>query len=99
MTYRIDYSPEAEEHLRALTRRQQAIVLDVVETKLTHEPLRHTRNRKHMRPNDLSLWELRIGDLRVYYDTDSGPPPVVHVRAVGIKWHDRVRIGKETFRP
>jgi mRNA-degrading endonuclease RelE of RelBE toxin-antitoxin system len=99
VAYRIEYSPEAEEHLRALTRRQQAIVLDVVETRLTDEPLTETRNRKRMRPNDLALWELRIGDLRVYYDVDRGPPRVVQVRAVGTKSRDRVRIGKETFRP
>jgi mRNA-degrading endonuclease RelE of RelBE toxin-antitoxin system len=99
VAYRIEYSPEAEEHLRVLTRRQQAIVLDVVETTLTEQPLTETRNRKRMRPNGLALWELRIGDLRVYYDVDPGPPRVVQVRAVGIKSRDRVRIGKETFRP
>jgi len=42
VAYRIEYSPEAEEHLRVLTRRQQAIVLDVVEkAALVHVPIVH----------------------------------------------------------
>jgi mRNA-degrading endonuclease RelE of RelBE toxin-antitoxin system len=99
VAYRIEYSPEAEEHLRVLTRREQAIVLDVVETRLADDPLIATTNRKPMRRAGLGAWELRIGDLRVYYDVDQGPPPVVEVRAGGVKLRDRVRIGKETFRP
>jgi len=48
-----------------------------------------------MRPNPLAPWELRIGNLRVYYDVEEDPETVVHVRAVGIKERNRVRIGKE----
>src|SRR5215470_2233215 len=69
MPYRIAYSPDAEEHLRLLTARQQAIVLDTVDEQLVHQPTLETRNRKPMRPNPVAPWELRIGDLRVYYDT------------------------------
>jgi hypothetical protein len=38
---------------------------------------------------------LRIGDLRVYYDVEDDPEPVVRVRAVGIKDHNALRIGGE----
>jgi mRNA-degrading endonuclease RelE of RelBE toxin-antitoxin system len=31
LAYRIEYSPDAENHLRALTARQRAIVLDTVD--------------------------------------------------------------------
>ncbi len=48
-----------------------------------------------MRPNLLAPWELRIGNLRVYYDVEDQPEPVVRIRAVGIKKRNRVRIGKE----
>jgi hypothetical protein len=47
-----------------------------------------------MRPNPVAPWELRIGILRVYYDVEANPP-IVYVRAVGIKVRDRVRIGGE----
>lgn len=50
-----------------------------------------------MRPNPLAPWELRIGDLRVYYDVEEGPEPKVLIRAVGIKERNRVRIGGKEF--
>jgi len=53
-----------------------------------------TRNRKPMRPNPLAPWELRIGDLRIYYDVNEKPEPAVAVLAVGVKERNRVRIGK-----
>ena len=97
MPYRIEYSPEAEKHLRFLTARQRATVLDGVDEQLIHEPRVETRNRKPMRPSPLAPWELRIGNLRVYYDVEDEPDPVVQIRAVGIKERNRVRIGKEVI--
>lgn len=98
MRYRIEYSPGTEEHFRALTVRQQSMILDSVERQLKYQPTVETRNRKPMRPNPLAPWELRIGDLRVYYDVEDDPELVVHVRAIGIKEGNRVRIGKEVIR-
>ncbi|MBI3797105.1 MAG: type II toxin-antitoxin system RelE/ParE family toxin [Deltaproteobacteria bacterium] len=97
MPYRIEYSPEAEEHLRFLTARQRVTVLDTVDEQLMHQPTVETRNRKPMRPNPLAPRELRVGKLRVYYDAEEEPEPVVHIRAVGIKERNRVRIGKEVL--
>ncbi len=97
MPYRIDYSPEAEDHLRELTARQQETVLDAVDEQLIYQPTVETRNRKIMRPNPLAPWELRIGQLRVYYDVEEEPEPVVVVLAVGIKERNLVRIGKEVI--
>jgi hypothetical protein len=50
-----------------------------------------------MRPNPVAPWELRIGNLRVYYDVEEEPEPVVFIRAVGIKDRGRVRIGREVI--
>ena len=97
MPYRIEYSPEAEEHLRFLTARQRVTVLDGVDEQLMYQPTVETRNRKPMRPNPLAPWELRIGKLRVYYDVEEEPEPLVFIRAVGIKDRNRVRIGKEVI--
>ena len=97
MAYGIEYSPDAEDHLRALTARQQAIVLDTVVRQLAEQPVVETRNRKPMRPNPLAPWELRIGDLRVYYDVQEEPTPMVLIRAVGVKERDRVRIGRQVI--
>ena len=97
MTYKIEYSPVAQEHLRTLTARRRVIVLDAVEEQLMHRPAVETRNRKPMRPNPVAPWELRIGNLRIYYDVEEEPERLVSIRAVGIKERKRVRIGKEVF--
>ena len=97
MPYEIEYSPETVDHLRALTARQQSVVLDMVDKQLKHQPTVETRNRKPMRPNPLAPWELRIGNLRVYYDVENDPEPIVFIRAVGIKERNQVRIGGEVI--
>ena len=51
-----------------------------------------------MRPNPLAPWELRVGDLRIYYAVEAGPEPKVLIRAIGIKERDQVRIGGKEFR-
>lgn len=48
-----------------------------------------------MRPNPIAPWELRVGDLRVYYDVEHSPEATVEVFAVGVKERNRVRIGGE----
>ena len=84
--------------MRRLTTRQQTIVLDAVDRQLLNQPNVETRNRKPMRPNPVAPWELRIGNLRVYYEVNDDPEPTVVVLAVGIKDGDRVRIGGETVK-
>lgn len=93
--FRIEYSQEAVGHLRALTACEQATVLDTVEEQLLHDPNVETRNRKPLRPNSVAPWELRIGNVRVYYDFSVDPEPVVFVQAIGVKSHNRVIIGGE----
>jgi mRNA-degrading endonuclease RelE of RelBE toxin-antitoxin system len=95
LAYNIQYSPDAEDHLRRLTARQQRIVLDIVDRQLVSQPVMETRNRKRMRPNPVAPWELRIGDLRVYYEISDEPRATVTILAVGVKERDRVRIGGE----
>jgi mRNA-degrading endonuclease RelE of RelBE toxin-antitoxin system len=93
LAFEIEYSPDAEDHLRALTARQRTTVLDEVDAQLSHEPNVETRNRKPMRPNPVAPWELRIGDLRVYYDIEYEPVAIVLIRAVGVKIRSIVKIG------
>ena len=84
--------------MRWFTIRQQRTVLDTVDRQLLHQPNMETRNRKPMRPNPVAPWELRIGDLRVYYETKDEPEPTVTILAIGIKERDQVRIGGERFK-
>ena len=94
MKYSIKYSPDAVVHLKRLTKRYQKIVLDGVERSLAHQPSNSSRNRKRMRPNAWADWELRLGDLRVYYVIGE-PDNCVSILAVGIKIGNRVVIGGE----
>jgi len=71
------------------------MVFDAVDAQLAHQPTVETRNRKPMRPNPLAPWELRIGELRVYYDVEEDPEKLVIVLAVGIKDRSRIIIGGE----
>lgn len=95
MAFVIEYSPDAEDHLRALSARQRSTVFDEIDRQLLNEPDVETRNRKPMRPNPVAPWELRIDDLRVYYDIEYDPARKVLIRAVGVKTRNLVRIGGE----
>jgi mRNA-degrading endonuclease RelE of RelBE toxin-antitoxin system len=63
---------------------------------LTREPLRETRNRKPLRENPLSHWELRVGRYRVFYDV-SELEQHVKVIAVGHKVRSKLFIGGKEF--
>src|SRR5437879_5308266 len=95
MAFAIIYSPEAVDHLAALPRASQKLVLDEVDRQLAHEPALPTRKRKVLRPNPIAPWELRLGDLRVFYAVEEQPQPRVTVAAVGLKRHNELWIGKE----
>jgi mRNA-degrading endonuclease RelE of RelBE toxin-antitoxin system len=81
--------------LKFLKKAEQNIVFDAIEKQLSAEPLKQTRNRKQLRPNDLSAWEMRVGWYRVFYDVDEADTKVI-VKAVGWKEHNKLFIrGKE----
>lgn len=61
---------------------------------LLQQPTAITRNRKPLQPNPLARFELRIGELRVYYEVNEARR-MVEIRAVGIKERNRVFIGGE----
>lgn len=94
-TYRIEYDSITEEHLVVLEAGEQAALMDAIPRQLAYQPTVETRNRKRMRPNPVASFELRVGQLRVYYDVMEGADPLVTVRAIGSKQRERVRIGKE----
>ena len=94
MAYEISFEPDAAEQLEEFSARHRAIVLDQIEAQLTYQPEVGTRNRKRLRPNPLAPWELRIGDLRVFYDVDLGRS-CVRIVAVGRKERNRLMVGGE----
>lgn len=93
MVYRIDFSPEADEHIAGLKAHERPRLLDAIARQLTHEPTLETRHRKPLRPNPVAQYRLRVGGLRVYYDVQETREKVVVVKAVGIKVRNRVYVG------
>ena len=94
MSYDILMSPEAVDHLRGFSAREQSLILDQIEIHLSFDPDIATRRRKRMRPNPLSPWELRIEQFRVFYDIDEEETQV-RVMAIGRKERNRLYIGEK----
>ena len=97
MAYEIRYAPDAERHVRSMSARQRRTIVDQIERQLQQQPTSETRNRKRMRPNELAPWELRVGNLRVYYDVDEDAA-VVTIVAAGVKRRNEVLIEGRVFR-
>jgi mRNA-degrading endonuclease RelE of RelBE toxin-antitoxin system len=47
----------------------------------------------------LAPWELRVGEMRVFYDVEERPKAVVIITAVGIKERDRILIAGRVIEP
>ncbi|HEX7181012.1 MAG TPA: type II toxin-antitoxin system RelE/ParE family toxin [Thermoanaerobaculia bacterium] len=93
--YSLELTESALEDLRFLKKLEQRYILDMAERYLSVEPQRPALNRKPLRPNDLSAWELRIREFRVFYDVDA-ESRIVLIKAVGWKERNRLLIqGKE----
>jgi mRNA-degrading endonuclease RelE of RelBE toxin-antitoxin system len=87
MPYTIEYAESVSDDLADLRTFRRKSILDAIEDQLQHEPAKQTRNRKmlvglippweHVVP----IWELRIGEYRVFYDVDE-EVAVVTIRAI-----------------
>ena len=102
MSYKIEFAESVRAHLKALSANERAEVLHAIEEQLTHEPLSETRNRKRLRPNPIAPWELRVGNIRAFFEVQKAAPEktdeseidgLVYVLAVGKKEGNVLRIG------
>jgi mRNA-degrading endonuclease RelE of RelBE toxin-antitoxin system len=91
MTYEIEFSADSERQLAELSVRDRRMLLDSIETQLSHEPTTPTKNRKLLRPNPVAAWELRVADFRVFYNVENERILVIVV-AVGRKEHNQLTI-------
>jgi len=81
-----------------LTARERTTVLDAIGRQLLHEPLKETRQRKPLRPNPVAPWELRVGQLRVFYEVAGAESGVVRILAVGRKRRNVLVVGDKEIR-
>jgi len=96
LPYKIIFAPSALDHLAGFEAGQRAALLNATKEQLTFEPSTQTLNRKHMRPNPLAPWELRVQRLRVYYEIEERAREV-HILAIGVKDRERVIIAGEAL--
>ena len=85
--FTILYEQDVVDDLRKLRTHNYKRILDSIEEQLLHQPTQPTRNRKplpgleppweHVEP----IWELRVGEYRVFYDVDENAG-LVNIRAV-----------------
>lgn len=85
--YTIEYTEEVADHLKTVRAFDRQRVLDRIDRELSNAPTQPTRNKKilvGLKPlweHDEPIWELRVGQYRVFYDTDEIAKHVV-IRAV-----------------
>ena len=85
--YEIVVVRDAVRELTALKAYDRRIVVEAIHQNLAGEPTRKTRHQKLLvgvvPPFEASppIWELRVGDWRVFYDVDEDEKRV-HVRAI-----------------
>jgi mRNA-degrading endonuclease RelE of RelBE toxin-antitoxin system len=96
MAYSIELSSVARGHLETYRKRDQQIIVDAIDSRLSDEPLVENRNRKQLDPNPVAPWELRVRHFRVFYDV-SVEEELVVILAIGHKVHNVLYIGGEEF--
>jgi mRNA-degrading endonuclease RelE of RelBE toxin-antitoxin system len=85
--FEIRFAQGVEEDLRSIRMYYRNQILDAIEEQLAHQPDTRTRNRKLLEnlippwQTVAPIWELRVGEYRVFYDLSSSES-VVYVRAV-----------------
>ncbi|HEY9690148.1 MAG TPA: type II toxin-antitoxin system RelE/ParE family toxin [Coleofasciculaceae cyanobacterium] len=94
--YTIEVSQSAIDDLSVLKKHEQKQILDEIFNQLTYEPTVETRNRKPLAANNLSDWELRIANFRVFYSVEE-IVRVVAIEAVGKKVHNQLFIRNKPY--
>jgi len=94
MKFRVKFTPNAQAHLRSFKKFEQQKIVDAIKQQLLNEPLTKTQNRKPLRNNPLSRWELRVEKYRVFYDVEID---VVEIKAIGHKEHNKLFIAGKEF--
>jgi mRNA-degrading endonuclease RelE of RelBE toxin-antitoxin system len=85
--YAIRFAVDVIKDLKKLSAYRRNLVIEAIETQLEHEPTSPARNRRLLvnliPPWDAvpPIWELRVGEYRVFYDV-SEEEKTVYVRAI-----------------
>jgi mRNA-degrading endonuclease RelE of RelBE toxin-antitoxin system len=92
MAYSIELTPLAVSNLKSMRVYDRRRIVDEIGEQLSHQPTMETRNRKLLPGlvpdfvHESPIWELRLGDYRVFYDVDESSS-TVYVRTIRPKEH------------
>ena len=86
--YDIELTPQAMDDLRWFQTYEQREIIETINQQLRYEPLTKTRNRKPMRANETTDWELRIRHFRVLYSVDA-TVRIIEIQRIGEKRGNR----------
>jgi mRNA-degrading endonuclease RelE of RelBE toxin-antitoxin system len=92
VAFEIQFAESAKRQLDTLSAHDRALLIARIESQLSHEPLKNTRNRKMLQPNPVAPRELRVRHMRVFYDVMNDKDRVVNILAVGIKRGNKLLI-------
>lgn len=85
--FAIEYAESVADDLKDIRAFDRKKILDTIDEQLNHQPSQETRNRKVISglvppwEHEPPVWELRVGEFRVFYDVDEIEKKV-YVRAV-----------------
>ena len=89
--YVIDFTEEAKEDLTYYRAYERKVIVDGVIEQLRYQLDVETQQRKYMRDNPISQWELRLGKYRVFYEIDSDAHSILII-SLGHKEHNVLSI-------
>jgi mRNA-degrading endonuclease RelE of RelBE toxin-antitoxin system len=87
MAYKVELTSLAINNLKAIRAYDRCRIVDEIHVQLEHQPIVETRNRKRLDAltpdfeHQPPVWELRVGDYRVFYDVDESTS-TVYVRTI-----------------
>ncbi len=94
MKFNIEIGQSANDDLNYYDKFDQRIIVTAIIKYLQLDANIETRKRKHLRPNPVALWELRVGKYRIFYEIRKNHR--VKVLAIGHKERNELFIrGKE----
>lgn len=96
--FTITIAPEAWQDIGWFRKAKQTTIIAAIEEQLLLQPQMETRNRKRLRLGHLTAGELRISDIRVFYDVDLEATAVSIVR-VGYKERNKLFLRGEEHLP
>ncbi len=90
--FEIKFTDSAKEDIRYFNKAEQTGILDEIEKQLRYEPTVEAKNRKRLRrETEIATHELRVGDVRVFYNVYEARN-VVDLVAIGWKEHNELFI-------